>query len=174
MASTEGQSYPDGREGGSGWVGRCVCVGLGGVTANLCRRRKENRLWQNILKALLGDDWLIAPSPITRHRHRQQVHFIHLYDNIYIVLTVGAPLFCQNQQSNKNREETRHRLGGASHLQATDTHTAGRGSDVTSALTVLLSSRGMFLKVGGRIKMAMTSTAAAVSRHKLRLLEFHD
>lgn len=107
MASTEGQSYPDGREGGregvGGWVGRCVCVGLGGVTANLCRRRKENRLWQNILKALLGDDWLIAPSPITRHRHRQQVHFIHLYDNIYIVLTVGAPLFCQNQQSNKNR-----------------------------------------------------------------------
>ena len=128
MASTEGQSYPDGRdeerEGGREGVDRSVW--RGGVTANVCTRRREkrkkNRLWQNILKALLGDDWLIAPSPITRHRHRQQVHFIHLYDNIYIALTAGAPLFCQNQQSNKNREETRHRLGGASHLQATDTH----------------------------------------------------
>lgn len=39
---------------------------------------KKKRLWQNILKALPDDDWLIAPSPIACHRHRQQVHFIHL------------------------------------------------------------------------------------------------
>lgn len=72
-----GHSYPDRREEKRG-EGR-------GVT-NLCRRKR--RLWQNILKALLGDDWLIAPSPISCHRHRQQVHFIHLYDNIYTVLTL--------------------------------------------------------------------------------------
>lgn len=58
----------------------------GEAVTKLCRRKR--RLWQNILKALLGDDWLIAPSPISCHRHRQQVHFIHLFDNIYTVLTL--------------------------------------------------------------------------------------
>lgn len=43
-------------------------------TTNLCRERKENRLWQNIVKAQLGGDWLIAPS-LPVHR---QLHFSHL------------------------------------------------------------------------------------------------
>lgn len=74
---------------------------------NLCRRRRKKKwLWQNILKALLGDDWLIAPSPVSCHRHRQQVHFARLYDNIYIVTN------CRST----GKEETRHRLEGASHL----------------------------------------------------------
>lgn len=107
MARAEGQSYPGGdREEGSeglggvgGWVGGSCDCQLS--KTNLCRRRrrrkeKRKRLWQNILKAMLGDDWLIALSPISCHRHRQQVHFIHLY-NIYIVLTVGAQALCQIQ-----------------------------------------------------------------------------
>lgn len=73
------------------------------LSKQTCAEEEKKRLWQNILKALLGDDWLIAPSPISGHRHRQQVHFIHLYDNIYIVLTVGAQVFCQIQQLNKTK-----------------------------------------------------------------------
>lgn len=103
---------------------------------NLCRRRKKTRkrLWQNILKASLGDDWLIAPSPISCHGHRQQVHFIHLYDNIYIVLTGGAQVFCQIHST------TQRRKAPLFQRWASFRATAGRGRDVVSALTVRLSS----------------------------------
>lgn len=69
------------------------------------RKRNERTLWQNSLKALLGDDRLIAPSPVSRLQHRQQKHFIHLFDNIYMVLTVGAQLFWQIQQRNKTKRK---------------------------------------------------------------------
>ena len=78
----EQRDNPIQAEGRGGvWEGQ-VGKGQGGVMwpqsvhTDLCRRRNamRKRLWQNTLKALLGDDWLIAPPlpfPVT---HTEQVH----------------------------------------------------------------------------------------------------
>lgn len=66
-------------------------------------KKKKKWLWQNILKALLGGDWLIASSRISCQQHRQQVHSVHLYDNIYTALTGGAEVFCEIQQLNTTK-----------------------------------------------------------------------
>lgn len=74
MATTDRQLYPHGRRGG----GRGGSDG-GHVTEpskqTCAEEEKRKRLWQNILKALLGGDWLIGLVPAG---HRQQVHVIHL------------------------------------------------------------------------------------------------
>lgn len=125
-ASTEGQSKQEEGEGGM-WSK---------ISNKLVQKKKERRkrLWQNILKASLGDDWLIAPSPVSCHGHRQQVHFIHLYDNIYIVLTGGDQVFCQIHST------TQRRKAPLFQKRVSIRATAGRGRDVMSALTVRLSS----------------------------------
>lgn len=62
MARAEGQSYPGGREGKGGGGGWGSCDGK--LSNQTCTEEEKRKgLWQNILKALLGDDWLIAPSP---------------------------------------------------------------------------------------------------------------
>lgn len=74
------------------------------------RGRKEG--WGNdfgrpgILKALLEDDWLIAPSPVSSHWCRRQEHTLHLHDNIYIALIVGAQQFSESTVGNHHWVDT--------------------------------------------------------------------
>lgn len=93
--------YPGGRRGGGG------LMWLQTVSTNLCRSRKksENNFGRTVLKlcwVIIG--WL-PPSPVSCHQHRQQIHFILLFDNIYIVLTAGAQLFCHIQQLNTTQRK---------------------------------------------------------------------
>lgn len=169
------------RGGGRGGRRGGRSEGVMWLQTNLCRRRKgkRKRLWQNILKALLGDDWLIAPSPICCHRHRQQAGTLHSLIRQYLHCTDcrSTGVLVRFTSRNKTERKCVIVLGGVCLVYSWWTYE--QEDEVMSQ--ALFHSPALVPGGGVRnvsedvscIKMAVTSRAAAVSHHRPRLLWFH-
>ena len=163
-----------GREGGTEWIGACG----GGAWRQTCAQEEERkekkidfgRTFLKLCWVMIG--WLPPlPLPATDTDSR---YTSFTYMTIFTLHWLQERRCSVRISSRTKTERKRVIVWEVRLIYRQPTHTAGRGSDVTSALTVLLSSRGMFSEGWWSYKMAMTSTAAAVSRHRLRPLEFHD
>lgn len=78
-----------------GWMGRWERVRGGerrsAVWQSTCAEREKNRwLWQNILKALQGDDWLIAPICPHWSQTSRFTSFTNRKIYIHMVSTAGV------------------------------------------------------------------------------------